>query len=65
MIEFIGLSWDPRCLNQHLTKRDVIIHNSRWQIRQRISESISERWRNYEKFAGPLVALQPLKPGQA
>ena len=36
MLEFIGLPWDPRCLDFHQTERAVITA-SRWQVRQKIS----------------------------
>jgi tetratricopeptide (TPR) repeat protein len=60
MIDFIGLPWDARCMDYHATKRPVIIINSRWQVRQRISRVSMERWRNYEKFITPLRPLAEL-----
>jgi tetratricopeptide (TPR) repeat protein len=56
MLDFIDLPWDPRCLDFHQTARTVVTA-SRWQVRQRISTSSIERWRHYEKFAGPLKSL--------
>jgi tetratricopeptide (TPR) repeat protein len=56
MVEFIGLSWDQRCLEFHRTARTVSTH-SKWQARQKISASSVGRWRNYEKFVGPLLTL--------
>jgi tetratricopeptide (TPR) repeat protein len=56
MLDFIGLPWDPRCLEFHQTARPVVTA-SRWQVRQKISTSSVERWRNYEKFVGPLRRL--------
>jgi tetratricopeptide (TPR) repeat protein len=56
MIEFVGLEWDPRCLDFHQTDRTVITA-SRWQVKQKISKSSVARWRNYEKFVGPLLHL--------
>jgi hypothetical protein len=56
MLEFIGLPWDPRCLDFHKTNRTVITA-SKWQVRQAITSSSVERWRNYEKFLGPLRRL--------
>jgi hypothetical protein len=58
MIEFIGLSWDPRCLDFHQTTRSVTTA-SLWQIRQKISRSSVERWRCYEPFLAPLMPLMP------
>ena len=59
MVEFIGLPWDPRCLNFHQTDR-VVITTSKWQIRQKIHSSSVGRWRNYEKFVRPLWHLTGL-----
>jgi tetratricopeptide (TPR) repeat protein len=56
MLDFIGLPWDPKCLDFHQTDR-VVITASKWQVRQKISKSSAGRWRNYEKFVGPLRGL--------
>src|ERR1700730_2509243 len=61
MLEFIGLPWDPRCLDFHETHRAVITA-SRWQVRQKINSASVLRWRNYEKFLGPLLHLTDLDP---
>jgi uncharacterized membrane-anchored protein YhcB (DUF1043 family) len=61
MIEFIGLPWDPRCLEFERTHRAVITA-SKWQVRQRINTASIERWRNYEKFLGPLRQLAASNP---
>jgi tetratricopeptide (TPR) repeat protein len=57
ILEFLGLEWDERCLSFHETKRSVITA-SVWQVRQRIYRHSVERWRNYEKFIGPLKGLR-------
>ncbi len=49
MLEFIGLPWDPRCLDFHQTER-IVITASRWQVRQKISTASVGRWRNYEQY---------------
>jgi len=56
MLEFIGLPWDPKCLDFHLSERAVITF-SKWQVRQRIHAASAGRWRNYENFIGPLRSL--------
>ena len=56
MMEFIGLDWDPRCLEFHTNTRQVVTASA-WQVRQKIYKSSVARWRNYEKFIGPLKAL--------
>ncbi len=59
IIDFIGLDWDERCLNFHETERNVST-KSNWQVRQKIYKTSKERWRNYEKFVGPLLPLLEL-----
>jgi tetratricopeptide (TPR) repeat protein len=56
MVDFIGLPWDPRCLDFHATDR-VVITASKWQVRQKISTRSAGRWRNYGNFVGPLASL--------
>jgi len=56
MVDFVGLPWDPKCLDFHETNR-VVITASKWQVRQKINSSSAGRWRNYEKFVGPLQRL--------
>ncbi|MDP9088689.1 MAG: sulfotransferase [Pseudomonadota bacterium] len=60
MVDFIELPWDSRCLNFHQTERTVVTA-SRWQVRQKISASSIERWRNYEKFLRPIRSLMDLE----
>ncbi len=61
LLEFLGLPWDERCLQFHRTERAVTTA-SVWQVRQKIYRSSVQRWRNYEKFIGPLLALKDLDP---
>jgi tetratricopeptide (TPR) repeat protein len=56
MLEFIGLDWDPRCLAFERTERSVITA-SKWQVRQKINRQSVERWRHYQAYVGPLLAL--------
>jgi tetratricopeptide (TPR) repeat protein len=58
MLQFIGLGWDPRCLEFHLNRRSVMTA-SKWQVRQKINASSIRRWKNYEPFIGPLLTLLP------
>jgi tetratricopeptide (TPR) repeat protein len=55
MVDFIGLPWDPKCLDFHQTDR-VVITASKWQVRQKIHSASAGRWKNYEKFVAPLRA---------
>jgi tetratricopeptide (TPR) repeat protein len=52
-ISFLGLEWDPNCLNFHQHSRRVATP-SLWQVRQPIYSKAVGRWRNYEKHLGPL-----------
>jgi tetratricopeptide (TPR) repeat protein len=56
MLDFVGLEWDPRCLDFNHSSR-IVITASSWQVRQRISSSSVERWRNYQTFIEPLLRL--------
>ena len=56
MLAFVGLPWDPHCLNFHQTDR-VVITASKWQVRQKITKGSVGRWRNYESHIGPLRGL--------
>jgi hypothetical protein len=58
MVDFVGLPWDPSCLEFHRTERAVITA-SKWQVRQKINPGSIGRWRNYARYLGP---LQPLAP---
>jgi tetratricopeptide (TPR) repeat protein len=59
MLQFIGLPWDPRCIDFHRTDRPVVTA-SRSQVRQKMTRASVERWRRYEKFIGPLRHLTAL-----
>ena len=56
MLDFIGLEWYPGVLHFDQHKRQVATASA-WQVRQKIYKSSVARWRNYEKFIGPLKAL--------
>jgi tetratricopeptide (TPR) repeat protein len=58
MLEFVGLSWDARCLDFGSTPRAVVTA-SRWQVRQGILKSSVGRWRGYAAHLGPLADLKP------
>lgn len=59
IVDFLGLEWDPRCLEFHRTDRAVLTA-SYWQVRQKIYKSSVARWRNYQKFIGPLLGLRDM-----
>ena len=53
VVEFLGLTWDERCLRFHETRRTVLT-SSQNQVRQPVYRTSLERWRSYEKHLGPL-----------
>ena len=62
MLEFVGLPWDPKCLDFHQTDR-VVITASKWQVRQKIHAASAGRWRHYEGHVAPLRRLlEPVPP---
>jgi tetratricopeptide (TPR) repeat protein len=59
MLDFIDVPWDSKCMDFHQTDR-VVITLSKWQVRQKIHAASAGRWRNYEKYVGPLLPLMGL-----
>jgi hypothetical protein len=57
ILQFIGLDWDERCLDFYKTNRSINT-SSAWQARQKLYGHAVDRWRNYEKFIGPLRKLK-------
>ena len=49
MLDFMGLPWDPRCLDFHRTERSVLTA-SKLQVRRPIYNSAVGRWRAYRGF---------------
>jgi hypothetical protein len=63
VLEWCGLTWDPRCLDFQKNARRVATL-SITQVRQPVYTSSVDRWRNYEKHLGPLLQeLGELAPG--
>lgn len=54
IIGFAGLPWDDCCLQFHETRRTVATL-SYDQVRQPMYKQSVGRWRNYEKYLGPLL----------
>jgi tetratricopeptide (TPR) repeat protein len=55
LIEFLGLDWEPGCLDFHRAERTVATV-SHWQVRQPIYTSSIGRWRHYENHLASLFA---------
>lgn len=63
LIDFLGLAWEPSCLEFHRTERAVATPNM-WGVRQPIYNRQVGRWRLYEKHLGKLfAALDGQLPG--
>jgi hypothetical protein len=67
LLDFLGLPWDPACLEFHRTQRPVMTA-SVWQVRQPIYSRSVGRWRHYERHLGPLLdvlASRPAPPAES
>ena len=55
IIDFLGLAWEPGCLDFHRTERHVATPSS-WQVRQPVYLTSVGRWRRFEKHLAPMLA---------
>lgn len=53
LVDFLGLPWDPACLDYHAKERQVRTP-SQWQVRQPVYRSSVEAWRRHEAHLGAL-----------
>jgi hypothetical protein len=59
ILEFLGLPFEPACLEFHKTRRSVRTASSE-QVRRPLYDSALDHWRHYEPWLGPLrTALGP------
>lgn len=56
LIAFLGLDWEPACLEFHRTERTVATV-SHWQVRQPIYDRSVGRWCHYRHHLGPLFEV--------
>jgi len=56
LIDFLGLAWEPACLDFHRGERTVL-SASRWQVRQPIYTRSVQRWRHYQRHLGALLEV--------
>jgi tetratricopeptide (TPR) repeat protein len=54
LIDFLGLQWDPACLEFHRA-RNTVMTLSVWQVRQPIYQRSVDRWRHYQRHLGLLL----------
>jgi hypothetical protein len=55
LLEFCGLEWNDKCLEFYKTRRFVGTASYN-QVRNPIYKTSIDRWKNYEKYLGPLKA---------
>ena len=56
LIDFIGLKWDPNCLDFYKNKREVKT-SSNFQVRKPMYSNSIERWKKYEKHVKSLINI--------
>lgn len=56
MLDYVGLPWDPQCLDFHRNQR-VVETASRAQVTRPIYRSSVARWRHFEAHLQPLLEL--------
>jgi hypothetical protein len=56
LIAFLGLEWEPACLEFYKTERPVRTAST-WQVRQPLYRSSVGRWRRYRKHLAPLCEV--------
>ena len=61
LIDFLGLPWEPACLEFHKTERAVRTE-SLWQVRQPLYDRSVGRWRHYAKHLRPLCDVVGVDP---
>ena len=54
LIDFLGLPWNPACMQFHRTNRPVLTASA-WQVRQPIYTRSVGRWRHYHRHLAPLL----------
>jgi tetratricopeptide (TPR) repeat protein len=54
LLAFLGLDWDPRCLDFHRTPR-LLVSASNADVRRPLYRHAVGRWRHYEKHIGELL----------
>lgn len=58
ILEFLGLTWDERCLKPELNDR-IVATPSVWQVRQPVYSTSVGQWRRFEPWLGAFAELLP------
>ena len=53
LVAYLGLPWQSTCLSPELNQRAVST-TSNIQVRQRVYQKSSEKWKSYQPFLGAL-----------
>ena len=61
ILDFIGLPWDPACLEFYKTKRPVRTASVN-QVRQPIYKTSAGRWKKHEAQLQPLLSALGIYP---
>jgi hypothetical protein len=64
LTEFLGLEWEPACLDFHRTERPVLTASA-WQVRQPLYRRSVGRWRRYARHLSPLLNVLSESAGTA
>lgn len=56
LLDYVGLPWDPRCLNFHENQR-VVKTASAAQVRRPVYQSSVARWKHFETHLSPLLDI--------
>jgi len=56
LMVFLGLDWDPACIEFHKTQRPVTTASA-WQVRQPLYDTSVGRWRRYATHLGPMLKI--------
>ncbi|MCB1516711.1 MAG: sulfotransferase [Hyphomicrobiaceae bacterium] len=55
LLKFLGLKWNPACLNPEKSDRSTVMTASKWQVRQPIYSSSRAKWKPYEPYIGKMI----------
>lgn len=60
LIDHVGLPWNDACLKPEEARRITLTASSD-QVQRKVYQSSVQRWRNYEKYVGPLMQALGIK----
>ncbi|MFP6737086.1 MAG: hypothetical protein VB959_25050, partial [Rhodospirillales bacterium] len=54
LIDYLGLGWDPACLDFH-AGQGAVQSASKWQVRRPVTSASVGRWRDFARELSPLI----------